>query len=44
MMKCGHFQIKFGSEMVSLFGIYHILNTSVLQLYKEMVLIFENLL
>ena len=42
-MECGHFQIKFGVEMVvSLFIIYHIPNTSVLQFCEEMVSIFEN--
>ena len=41
-MECGHFQIKFGSEMVSLFVIYHIHNTSVLKSCEEMVSIFEN--
>ena len=41
-MECGHFQIKFGLEMVSLFIIYCIPNTSVLQFCEEMVSIFEN--
>ena len=42
MMECGHFQIKSGSEMVLLFVIYHIPNTSVLKFCEEMVSIFEN--
>ena len=42
MVEFGHFQIKFGSEMVSLFVIYCIPNTSVLQFCEEMVSIFEN--
>ena len=42
MMECGCFQIKFGSEIVSLFVIYHIPNTSVLQFSEEMLSIFEN--
>ena len=41
-MECGHFQIKFGLEMVSLFIIYCIPNTSVLQFCEEMVSISEN--
>ena len=41
-MECGHFQIKFESEMVLLFMIYHIPNTSALQFCEEMVSIFEN--
>ena len=41
-MDCGHFQIKFGWEMVLLFMIYHIPNTSVFQFCEEMVSIFEN--
>ena len=41
-MECGHFQIKFGSDMVSLFVIYHIPSTSVLQFCEEMVSILEN--
>ena len=41
-MECGHIQIKFGSEMVSLFIIHHILNTNVLQFCEEMVSILEN--
>ena len=41
-MECGHFQIKFGLEMVSLFIIYCIPNTSVFQFCEEMVSISEN--
>ena len=41
-MECGHFQIKFGLEMVLLFIIYSIPNTSVLQFSEQMVSIFEN--
>ena len=35
---------KFGLEMVSLFKIYHIPNSSVLQFCEEMVSIFENII
>ena len=42
MTECGHFQIKLGSEMISLFVIYCIPNTSVLKFCEEMVSIFEN--
>ena len=42
IMECGHFQIKFGSEMVSLFVIYCIPNTSVLKFCEEIVSIFVN--
>ena len=41
-MECGHFQIKFGLDMVSLFIIYCIPNTTLLQFCEEMVSIFEN--
>ena len=41
-MECGYFQRKFGSEMVSLFIIYHIPSSSVLQFCEEMVSILEN--
>ena len=41
-MECGHFQKKFELQMVSLFIIYCIPNTSVLQFHEEMVSIFEN--
>ena len=41
-MEYGHFQIEFESEMVSLFVIYCIPNTSVLQFCEEMVSILEN--
>ena len=42
MMECSHIQIKFGSEMLSLFVIYCIPNISVLKFCEEMVPIFES--
>ena len=41
-MECGQFQIKFGSDIVSLFVIYHIPSTSVVQFCEELVSILEN--
>ena len=41
-MECGQFQIKFRSDIISLFVIYHIPSTSVLQFCEELVSILEN--
>ena len=41
-MECGQLQIKFRSDIISLFVIYHIPSTSVLQFCEELVSILEN--
>ena len=41
-MECGQFQIKFRSDIISLFVIYCIPSTSVLQFCEELVSILEN--
>ena len=41
-MECSQFQIKFRSDIISLFVIYHIPSTSVLQFCEELVSILEN--
>ena len=41
-MECGQFQMKYRSDIISLFVIYHIPSTSVLQFCKELVSILEN--